>query len=296
MSVTSFRCGAGLLFVLSGCAPTGGPPLTGAAGTKAAASGYGVPNHDASCGWAAVQVAVALQYAHDQAYDSYIGALLPVRDLPIPAGCAGDVAVYVESVSTRDFRLCAWVTRGAGRSFCGGPDGEVHEAEVPVITAPVEPATDPPRNLQGLYPSLPGLLLHQLGVDGRVPPVTIGADGRVVAALSAAQSRACAMAAVVELGLAEAQYDAAFDSYSTDYAQLGYTFDLLLSCPAYVAVRIASASEHDFRVESRIVEGDLAGLTYAVTATEPLHFVGRGDPTREILAAAGWWLGEAPPL
>ena len=95
---------------------------------------------------------------------------------------------------------------------------------------------------------------------------------------------------------AEMGYDAAFDTYRADYAELGFALDQLLSCPAWVGVHVASVGgATGFEVEAAVLEGTAAGTRYAASRDAAVHPAPPVTPDRAALSAAGWLLGEAPP-
>lgn len=258
-----------------------------------------VLDRDAACAWAALQVAVAVQRAHEQIHDAYAPALLPVEDLPMPAACAARVEVWVEEPGPTDdaLSLCAWVPAGpgAGRSFCADAMAEVMELAERRTAPPVEDSDEVAPGLADAYAALPALIRDHLGPADRPLPVTQGEDGRVVGALDEGQVQQCLVATLRELQLGEFAVDAAFDSFSDDYGWIGFRLDQPLSCPAHLAARIAWATETSFRVEVLALEGDDAGRGRAFTHPGGTSAIGPLPTDRAALAARGWLVGAPPP-
>lgn len=257
---------------------------------------WGIADRDAGCGLATVEAALDVQVEYDQAFDGFIGDLLPYAAfMPVPNECADRMSVYVESVDPYDVRVCARIVAGpgAGRAFCSGIDAEVVEQASVVLTDPVEPGGT------GTDAAQTQAVVEGYAFDPTLAPprVVVGAlDGRVVALLDAEQTVACAMSVLRDLAIHELGYDAAFDGYVTDLDQLGFELDRPRhSCQNYVAVRAASASSLDFQVEVVVLEGRMRGRGFAMTRDLVPLDAGLLTADRVALAADGWTLSDPLP-
>jgi hypothetical protein len=125
------------------------------------------------------------------------------------------------------------------------------------------------------------------------------ATSEMVPVLDADAVVSCAFAALQGLATAEAGHDAAFDSYLTDFAPLGWEIDPSRGCHRYLAVRVHLVENERARVtnfvgEAVVTRGPERGRSFEVDRTNKVREMERRTEAEVVAFTEGpGWIGSA---